>query len=125
MDNLGIVVEGVERETLKMMNEDMKKRWVEALRSGEYEQTRERLRGDDRHCCLGVLCDLVDPNRWEGEHWGETEVGDLPDEVMEAVGLSSPDPIVKTDSGEFCLTMCNDEKEMSFEEIADAIEASL
>lgn len=31
---------------------------VEALRSGEYEQAHDRLRRDDRFCCLGVACDI-------------------------------------------------------------------
>ena len=46
------------------MNPDIKVRWVEALRSGRYEQARGVLRKqiDDQgrvgYCCLGVLCDL-------------------------------------------------------------------
>lgn len=52
---------------------DLTKRWVEALRSGEYKQAQGLLGRNfddvDSHrpttfCCLGVLCDLVDPNRW-------------------------------------------------------------
>ena len=43
--------------------------WVDALRSGDYIQTTGRLCRDDgsKHktfCCLGVLCDLVDPGGW-------------------------------------------------------------
>ena len=41
------------------MNPDIKKLWVDALRSGEYRQGEGRLRsGADRYCCLGVLTDL-------------------------------------------------------------------
>lgn len=45
------------------MNKEIKKLWVEALRSGKYKQGTGRLsRVDDngvtRMCCLGVLCDL-------------------------------------------------------------------
>jgi len=40
----------------------VKKLWVEALRSNSYLQGRDRLRAltaeSDRFCCLGVLCDL-------------------------------------------------------------------
>lgn len=36
---------------------DMKK-WVKALRSGEYKQTQSQLHDDTGFCCLGVLCDL-------------------------------------------------------------------
>lgn len=42
--------------------------WADALRSGKYKQTRGALRRDGAlggMCCLGVLCDLVDPEQWE------------------------------------------------------------
>lgn len=46
-------------------------RWVRALRSGEYEQTRGRLRDATGFCCYGVACDLIDPDGWEGAgNWG-------------------------------------------------------
>jgi hypothetical protein len=38
--------------------------WVEALRSGEYEQGGGRLRRGERYCVLGVLCDTLDPSGW-------------------------------------------------------------
>ncbi len=44
---------------------EIKKRWVEALRSGEYNQATGSLRSTDPttliegYCCLGVLCDVV------------------------------------------------------------------
>lgn len=38
------------------MDPELKAKWVEALRSGEYHQTRGMLQRDGRHCCLGVLC---------------------------------------------------------------------
>jgi hypothetical protein len=47
------------------MDQEIKKRWVEALRSGKYRQGRERLRSTDNDfCCLGVLCDVIDPDGW-------------------------------------------------------------
>jgi hypothetical protein len=40
--------------------EELRKMWIEALRSGEYEQGRDHLRDPDGgYCCLGVLCHLV------------------------------------------------------------------
>ena len=39
------------------MNDNAKK-WVKALRSGDYKQGHGRLRTDDTFCCLGVACDL-------------------------------------------------------------------
>lgn len=41
------------------MNEEIKAKWIAALRSGEYEQGRSSLRpSSNSYCCLGVLCDL-------------------------------------------------------------------
>ena len=43
------------------MKREIADKWVAALRSGEYTQTRETLACDARtkHCCLGVLCELA------------------------------------------------------------------
>lgn len=42
------------------MDADFKKKWLDALRSGEYKQGYGRLRSsDDRFCCLGVLCHVA------------------------------------------------------------------
>lgn len=39
--------------------------WTAALRSGKYEQTDGQLKCADGFCCLGVLCDIIDPSKWE------------------------------------------------------------
>lgn len=44
-------------------------RWVNALLSGEYKRGEGVLRytnlaGEKEHCCLGVACDLEQPNSW-------------------------------------------------------------
>lgn len=41
-----------------LLRPEVKKLWMDALRSGRYSQGREALRRDDQFCCLGVLCDL-------------------------------------------------------------------
>lgn len=41
------------------MKPEIKKRWIEALRSGKYNQGRGYLCKDDSFCCLGVLCELA------------------------------------------------------------------
>lgn len=52
-----------------MITKAVYERWLDALRSGKYQQGFCRLRSvdpsGDRHCCLGVLCDVVDPDGWE------------------------------------------------------------
>lgn len=41
------------------MNQEVKKLWVDALRSGDYKQCKEQLRDENnKFCCLGVLCNL-------------------------------------------------------------------
>jgi len=54
--------------TFKKMNPAWKQIWIQALRSGNYEQTYEQLKSIDNlndnkcsYCCLGVLCELVKP----------------------------------------------------------------
>jgi len=54
-----------------------RKKWIEALESGEYEQGKKRLRTeDDGYCCLGVACDISELGEWvdyEGDY--EYKVG--------------------------------------------------
>lgn len=39
----------------------MVQKWIDALRSGEYTQTRRSLQDKKGHCCLGVACELFIP----------------------------------------------------------------
>lgn len=45
------------------MKKELKKKWVEALRSGKFKQTKKFLctRKEDtqEYCCLGVLCEVM------------------------------------------------------------------
>lgn len=59
-----------------MPNEVTREQWVAALRSGKYVQGQNRLRSrHNTYCCLGVFCDLADPDAWEsstdGWFWGD------------------------------------------------------
>lgn len=47
---------------MQKMDQDLKPRLLEALRSGRYKQGRERLLHCGRYCCLGVTYHLIDPN---------------------------------------------------------------
>jgi len=40
--------------------QEIKDKWLEALKSGKYIQGTGRLRSEDKtkHCCLGVLCEV-------------------------------------------------------------------
>ena len=95
------------------MNSQVKEKWIAALRSGEYEQGKNKLRGSEGFCCLGVLCDLYTQETkmvgWEfrgydeNEHlpqdyWYFDEESEfLPESVMEWAGLSIANPKVKVD----------------------------
>lgn len=46
------------------MNPELKQKWLQALRSGQYKQTKERLKGKYGYCCLGVLCDVSGRGEW-------------------------------------------------------------
>jgi hypothetical protein len=53
---------------MNKMNTEIKQKWVNALRSGEYEQGSEKLYSGRGYCCLGVLCDLYSKEnglKWE------------------------------------------------------------
>lgn len=108
------------------LSPDVKAKWLEALRSGKYEQTQGCLtNGNETFCCLGVLCDVTDPKAW-GAHdeWyygtGEdkdSEVGNLPFGFRIAIGMS--------DEAERRLVLMNDSDCLTFPEIANWIETYL
>lgn len=65
------------------MDANIKKRWVQALRSGKYNQTREELVNQDGFCCLGVLCALYVQDH-QDEFEDQFETGETPS-LMEAI----------------------------------------
>lgn len=129
------------------MKPEVKKMWLEALRSSNYEQGKGTLRqigrdgNPDRFCCLGVLCDIavkeglgVDVRVDEDAglaRYGESQ-SVLPYDVRKWAGLETSNPGVTLidkfhayfDATEEAIALVNDAG-ASFEEIADMIEASL
>ena len=123
------------------MNAEIKKQWVEALRSGDYEQGREALKlvEDDetvKHCCLGVLCDLYQKANGGDPDWSTESLYDsfgvepdtelLPIVVSQWAGLGHSDNpgTRKRDEEEKPLAGHNDAGE-TFACIADMIESQL
>lgn len=105
---------------------DLKQKWLNALRSGEYLQGRGSLSSDNRHCCLGVLCDIIDPSGWSEpridsskhlhfSYKGEFDRYSLPPALSYDLGLADI---------EDSLAKLNDEG-YSFQEIADHIEKNV
>lgn len=79
------------------MNAEIKTKWLTALRSGKYEQTKGTLHVQGNgYCCLGVLCDVVDSSRWNPEapgryvswsYGGDTRQGFPPYALLNEIGL--------------------------------------
>src|SRR5579859_3396843 len=48
-----------------IVDNEIKTKWIEALRSGKYERGLTCLRdANNQYCCLGVLADIIDPEGW-------------------------------------------------------------
>lgn len=118
------------------MNKEVKKLWIDALRSGEYDQGQYRLRVGDCFCCLGVLTDVYIKETGDGA-WtrrpGESEdsfifkgdsvdTSSLPIEVVKWAELCQGDPYVDTNTS--CISL-NDRLGYDFNQIADVIEEKL
>ena len=118
------------------MRVEIKKMWLDALRSGEYKQGQLALRTEDSFCCLGVLCDLHRKNSDDKLEWEVGETGydrflyydhytSLPKLVMNWAFLipskfAKNEILVKIAK----LANCNDSGS-DFQEIANIIESEL
>jgi hypothetical protein len=115
------------------MNKANMRKWVAALRSGDYLQTQGALHKDDGYCCLGVVCEISKLGEWvraefhevvEDPHYTyqigyEAEHTHLPEPVREWLGVNSPNPLIK---GNLHSIAANDSQGLSFNEIADLLE---
>jgi hypothetical protein len=108
------------------MLKEVKDKWVEALRSGKYQQGKFALRRiDETYCCLGVLCHVAPGVTWgpwpihekhQAYFGDDCGTGYLPANLLLAVGLS--------DQEQRFLGGMND-RGTDFTEIADWIEKHL
>ena len=120
------------------MKPEIKQKWLDALRGGEYSQGRFQLRDDDNNfCCLGVLCDLY--LKEHNKEWvkGEEQFAYLipsqdgnsgeilTNEVIEWSGLKLHNPELTFGEDHGVITDLNDHENYSFEQIADLIEVQL
>jgi len=88
------------------MKKEIADKWVEALRSGKYEQTEGYLKTENGHCCLGVLCEISDLDLTVTERtptfkpfkYFEFNNNDshLPNEVKDWAGMKSVDGNLNT-----------------------------
>lgn len=112
-----------------MLNKKLKKEWVKALRSGDYEQGKwnlcQEFPSDEgpKFCCLGVLCDIAFEGdwilnsefRWEFHYKNTFACNLLKQGWVDEIGLDVHQHTV--------LSVKNDHGE-SFEQIANYIENS-
>lgn len=108
--------------------------WINALRSGHFDQGKSHLHNEDgTMCCLGVACQVA------ADKYGDVgAISALNPEVceeflpysvsnmLEAEGVTLTDPSsndVVLEEG-LCATTANDEKGLSFDEIADKLEST-
>jgi len=117
---------------------DIKRRWIAALRSGEYAQGRAWLRRNDAYCCLGVLCELAahegitkksTPDDDGVVTYGPTRARKRRgDEITESSTTSLPEAVVVwsgvADPHSWQLTKLNDDG-ATFAEIADFLEGKI
>lgn len=129
------------------MDQDIKKRWVDALRSGDYSQTKNLLADSDGYCCLGVLCEIAVQDgvvyRSDGTYFSTEDSHDysseeLPRAVQEWAGLDrmkfpeNPLTDVKhihphrpSDRETAHFSELNDDMGYDFAKIADVIDRAL
>jgi hypothetical protein len=131
------------------MDPELKKEWVEALRSGRYKQGKNTLRTkDDEYCCLGVLCDIAaqkglgswhdEPGGWYFQVSSDGSQGiALPptgvarwafqpvDPEDEAFPIDNPVVPVEGTALRSSLAELNDEEDYTFSKIADVVEKYL
>lgn len=97
------------------------KKWIAALRSGEYKQGQQTLcsYADSKYCCLGVAAKISGANFLEivGKQWVKLDSDlNLPS-VLKGSGANSD--LV------YDLVSLNDHENKSFPEIADWIESNV
>lgn len=129
------------------MKTEIKKLWVDALKSGEYKQATGCLKNTKGYCCLGVLTDLYHKETGIG-FWREmngqsffyphaiagSEATRLPFSVCEWAGIDPSNQgrygalptSVSSPTGFSCNSLADlNDHDTPFEQIADVIEKQL
>lgn len=104
---------------MEMLDPTFKAKWLEALRSGEYQQCQNQLKSDDGYCCIGVAA-VIAGYGIDSTNDRIIRPGQNP---LDAKGYSALEDFGLCDRTK-CIHM-NDTKGKSFLEIADFIEENL
>lgn len=126
------------------MDANLKTKWVEALRGGEFKQTTGTLRDPslDAFCCLGVLCKVAgaafqyarddDGNSYDNvpvlkdRILSDGENGELSDEFVREIGIPDQNELIRLNDGHGeDPTKPGFARSHTFPEIADYIEANI
>ncbi len=102
-----------------------RRKWIEALRSGNYTQVTGRLfggtEGNKQYCCLGVAAEVCASEPWRYFVTGHPSESAAYEGMRAALGIPSND--VETDSPmgdyQYEFVWRNDSRKLSFDEIAD------
>jgi len=114
-----------------MIDRALMLKWIDALRSGKYAQTRGFMRTPEGFDAMGVLLDLINPEGWgeafvpdegwEGAkayipytHQGNMYTFQLPFDISDSLGFYETDT--------FKMIELNDKRCLDFEQIADYLE---
>lgn len=107
------------------MNKQVKQKWIDALRSGEYQQDKFTLKSPKGFCCLGVLTDLY--LKEKNQDWVYTtkkgySFGEFESTLSNVVINWCDFPNLNKEG---ILIEMNDDFGKTFQEIADYIEENL
>ena len=106
----------------KLLSPEIKKTWVEALRSGKYLQGKFQLKYNNTYCCIGVLCEI----NYKLDEQGFLSDGNenyLNDELVKEFNMDSAGKFEGFEiEGYSSLVQLNDDGNFTFNEIADIIE---
>lgn len=64
---------------MKIPNKERIEKWIDALRSGDYQQTKEVLHDSKGYCCLGVACEIYRQETERGDWKEDQNAGDSHD----------------------------------------------
>jgi hypothetical protein len=104
------------------MKKEILEKWIETLRSGEYQQGNGKLRSGKHYCCLGVLCEAAGMEKSQDyisvfklpDGQDTTGTGTLGTAALKYLGMAF--------HTQETLIALNDDQRLNFDQIAQWIE---